>query len=166
MIFVTVGTTDFDALVRGMDDLAPCLGDEVVCQIGVGAYVPRNCAWYRFAPSLDADLRRARLVVSHGGLGTIMEVLRLGKPLVGVSNPDRPDLHQDDLLRTLAGRDHLLWCRRLEDLEESIEQARATRFVPYSEPPCHIHTVIQEFMNTDGTGRARVLRGALKRAGL
>src|SRR4051794_7327968 len=98
MIFVTVGTTDFDDLVERMDDLAPALDEEVICQIGIGRYIPRHCQYFRFAASLDDCLRPARLVVSHGGLGTVMEVVRLGKPLVGVSNPDRRDLHQDDIL--------------------------------------------------------------------
>ena len=37
MILVTVGTTNFDALVRRMDELAPELGEAVVCQIGGGS---------------------------------------------------------------------------------------------------------------------------------
>src|SRR5947209_11093294 len=53
MIFVTVGTTDFDALVRRIDELAPSLGEEVLCQIGKGSYLPRNCRYFRYAPSLD-----------------------------------------------------------------------------------------------------------------
>ncbi len=37
MIFVTIGTTDFDQLVQKMDSLAPGLTDEVVMQIGKGS---------------------------------------------------------------------------------------------------------------------------------
>src|SRR4051812_4828817 len=95
MIFVTVGTGWFDGLVRGMDELAPTLTDEVVCQIGLGEYSPKNCQYFRFAESLDDYMRSARLVVGHGGLGTIMGAARLGKPFVGVSNPNRLDLHQE-----------------------------------------------------------------------
>ena len=98
MIFVTVGTTAFDALVRRMDELVPDLGEQVICQIGSGSYTPRQCDSLRFAPSLLEFFQRARLVVSHGGQGSIMEAVGSGKPLVGVSNPDRIDRHQDDIL--------------------------------------------------------------------
>jgi beta-1,4-N-acetylglucosaminyltransferase len=157
MIFVTVGTTDFDALVRRMDELAPGLGEEVVCQIGKGACVPRHCRSFRYAPSLEEELRRARLVVSHGGLGTMMEAIRLGKPLVGVSNPDRRDLHQDDLLGTLEAGDHIVWCRNLGDLAGDLARVPTTKFVPFAEAPCTIHTAIGDFLR--GESAARVRRG-------
>lgn len=153
MIFVTVGTTDFDDLVRRIDDLAPTLGEEVICQIGTGLYTPRHCQYFRLAPSLDDYLYRARLIVSHGGLGTVMEVLRCGKPLVGVSNPDRPDRHQDDLLSTFAARNCILWCRSLDDLPSYIARANTTRFATYTEPPCQIHTVIEHYLRNDAAKR-------------
>ena len=162
MIFVTVGTTDFDDLVRRMDALAPALGEEVVCQIGRGAYTPRHCRYFRFAPSLGDSLQQARLVVSHGGLGSLVEVLRLGKPLVGVGNPDRSDLHQNDLLSTLEAGNYLLWCRSLDDLAASIARAATASFATYTDPPCSIHLVIDDFLQRRGTTRRA---GMLKRIG-
>jgi beta-1,4-N-acetylglucosaminyltransferase len=82
MIFTTVGTTDFDALVRRMDELLPSLGEAAICQIGKGSYIPRHSQYFRFEPSLIDYIRDARIVVSHGGQGSIMEVLRLRRPLV------------------------------------------------------------------------------------
>jgi len=146
MIFVTVGTTAFDALVRGMDELAPDLGERVICQIGSGSYIPRQCDWFRFAPSLLELFQRARLVVSHGGQGSIMEAVRSGKPLVGVSNPDRIDRHQDDILGRLEADQFLIWCRSLDELGDCLARAGSATFQAYSEPPCRIHLVIAEFL--------------------
>ncbi len=166
MIFVTVGTTDFDSLVQRMDELAPCLEEKVICQIARGSYIPVNCEWFRFAPSLDAYLDEARLVVSHGGLGSIMEVIRLGKPLVGVSNPDRHDLHQEDLLGTLEAGDYIHWCRSLDALPEGIARAASRTFAPYVEPACTIHEVIRTHLQTRrAAGRGPWVRSAFKRAG-
>ena len=147
MILVTVGTTDFDALIEAIDRLAPTLGEEVVAQIGQGAYEPRQVAeWFRLAPTLAPYYVRARLVVSHGGLATLMEVLRRGGRLVGVSNPDRYDRHQEELLSYLDEAGHLIWCRDLGQLAAAIAEASRRTFVPYEPPPCTIHQVIREYL--------------------
>lgn len=146
MIFVTVGTTDFDTLAARMDELAPGMDEEVVIQTGRGSYVPRDARHFRFAPALDDYYRRASLVVSHGGLGTVIEVLRLGKPLIGVSNPDRFDLHQNDLLGELERGGYLLWCRDLASLPDDIRRIPGMHFEHYHDPPCHIHEAINDFL--------------------
>lgn len=154
MIFVTVGTTDFDELVRAMDRVAPTLGEEVIAQIGRGKYVPQHMEHFRFAPSLEPYYRRARVVVAHGGLGTVVEVLQRGIKLIGVSNPDRYDRHQEDLLRALERRGHMLWCRRLEELPRALEEVNRRAFTPYETPPCRIAEVIREYLGlAPGGGR-------------
>jgi hypothetical protein len=100
VIFVTVGTTDFDELIRQMDALAPTLGEPCIAQIGRGSYEPAHLEHFRFAPSLDPYYERARIVIAHGGLGTMIEVLQRGLPLIGLSNPDRYDRHVRSLLPT------------------------------------------------------------------
>ena len=82
IVFVTVGTTDFDPLLRAADEAAPRLGLPVKFQIGIGSYEPKNGEWVRHAPSLEPYYDRAAVVVAHGGAGTILEVLRRGVPLV------------------------------------------------------------------------------------
>lgn len=146
MIFVTVGTTDFDPLAARMDDLTPHLGEPVIIQTGRGRYQPRHAQHFRFAPALDDYYRQARLVVSHGGLGTLVEVLRLGKPLIGVSNPDRFDLHQNDLLGELEQGGYLLWCRDLASLDADIARIGGMSFRRYEDPPCSIHLAIADYL--------------------
>lgn len=148
MIFVTVGTTDFDLLVRAMDALAPDLGESVVAQIGRGQYVPQHMEWFRLAPSLEPYMEQADLVVSHGGLGTVIEVAGLGKPLVAVCNPELYDRHQEDLLAYMEAQGHLLWCRDLSDLQDAIHRARGATVRKYEVPPTRIHLVIQDYLRS------------------
>ncbi|MBC7242477.1 MAG: hypothetical protein H5T60_08535 [Anaerolineae bacterium] len=150
MIFVTVGSTDFDALVEAVDRLcAPgglLAGYEVEMQIGEGRYIPRHAPYFRFAPALDPYYDRAELVIAHGGLGTAVEVIGRGRRLLAVANPDRYDHHQEDLLSTLAEAGHLLWCRDLRRLEEYIGLALRFSPTPYTCPPCDIPRIIQEHL--------------------
>jgi UDP-N-acetylglucosamine transferase subunit ALG13 len=146
-VFVTVGSTDFDALIQAVDSLAPSLRTQGEMQIGHGQYVPINMPYFRFAPSLDSYYERATLVVAHGGLGITMEVLRRGLPLVSVSNPDRYDNHQEDLLSSLSEMGCLVWCRRLDELGQAIETAQTRPLKRYQSPECEIHLVINQFLD-------------------
>ena len=146
MIFVTVGTTEFDSLVAASDRLAAAIEEEVVIQIGHGTVEPRHASWFRFAPSLDEYYTATDLVITHGGLGTLTEVLRRGLRTVGVSNPDRYDRHQDQILQAFEEAGHLIWCRDLVDLAPAVERARVASFMPYQPPESHIHRVIAAFL--------------------
>jgi UDP-N-acetylglucosamine transferase subunit ALG13 len=147
MIFVAVGTTDFDGLIEKMDEIAPSLPDEVVLQTGNGRYVPRNCRYFRFAPSLEPYYEESTIVVCHGGLGIITEALERGKKLISVENTICHGAHQRELLSALAEEGYLIWCRELDELPEALERARGHEFKRYIPPGCDIHTVIAEFLH-------------------
>ncbi|MEM7031749.1 MAG: PssE/Cps14G family polysaccharide biosynthesis glycosyltransferase [Chloroflexota bacterium] len=153
--FVTVGSTDFDLLVQSFDDLMPQLIDnqdmeiEAIAQIGHGKYEPTHIPFFRFANPLDPYYHKSSIVIAHGGLATTMEVLKLGIPLISVSNLDRYDNHQDDLLSTMADLGYLVWCRKLDDLGQAIDQAMTTPLKTYETPECNIHTVIHDFLSVD-----------------
>ncbi len=146
MIFVTVGSTDFDALIARMDELAPHLGTEVVMQIGLGEYTPRRGSFFRFAPSLVSYYDEAEIIVGHGGLGTIVEALERGKKLICVVNPATYGRHQEHLLSIFAAQNYLLWCKDLEQLGDAIHRVQAMQFSRYQPPECHIHEVIAEYL--------------------
>jgi UDP-N-acetylglucosamine transferase subunit ALG13 len=148
VIFVTVGSTDFDTLIAEMDKLIVDLGADVVMQIGAGTYVPQHAPYFRFAPSLDAYYDQAELVVGHGGLGTIVEALERGKKLVCVVNPTTYDRHQEHLLGLFDEQGCLVWCRDMGQLGEAIERATKTQLKRYQPPECTIHEVIADYLAT------------------
>ena len=155
MIFVTVGSTDFDTLVQAVDALCdaggPLAGHEVVMQIGEGRYEPRHGTFFRFAPALRPYYEAADLVIAHGGLGTAVEAMGCGCRLVAVTNPDRYDHHQDDLIGTLAEQGCLRWCSDLASLGDVVRDALSFCPQPYECPPCTIHEVIAGYVERNVT---------------
>ena len=147
MIFVAIGTTDFNALIRAMDELSPSLSEEVVMQIGRSKYEPERCDYFRFAPSLVPYYERASLIVSHGGLGIVTEVMGHGIPLVAVEDPAQPDRHQRQILGEWERDGHLIWCKDLKRLPEAMNQAKSRQFRPYVRPESHVHTTIAEYLS-------------------
>jgi len=147
VIFVAVGTTDFDALIAEMDRIAPTLEEKVVMQIGNGQCIPQNAEYFRFAPSLDQYYEQCDIIVAHGGLGIVMEALERGKKLICVENADTHGGHQRDLLSTLAGERYIIWCRTPSELSEALERVKYTELRRYISPGCEIHTIITDFLH-------------------
>jgi len=146
-VFVSVGSTDFDNLIRTVDIIVPSLNLKGIMQIGNGRYEPKNLPFFRFASSLAPIYKKASFAIAHGGLATTMEILREGIPLVSVSNHDRYDNHQDDLLKIMEKNGYLIWCRRLEKIRESIHLAVSSNLKVYKQPECKIQLHINQFLN-------------------
>ncbi|VAH87167.1 unnamed protein product [Triticum turgidum subsp. durum] len=149
MVFVTVGTTCFDALVKVVDSeevkqaLLQKGYTDLRIQMGRGTYTPSKICSVRasgnsnlqvehftFLPSIADNIREASLVISHAGSGSIFETLRLGKPLIVVVNEDLMDNHQSELAEELAERNHLL-CAHPQTLRETVEAMDLNALQPY-----------------------------------
>ncbi|CAE6481818.1 unnamed protein product [Rhizoctonia solani] len=132
-VFVTVGSTKFDDLAHSvlsttvLEALHARQFRKMVLQCGnsdVKEYVrgstigDHQWRWndettnievsvWRFNPELSKYFREADLVISHAGSGTILEVLRLPKPLIVVPNETLLDNHQVELADALSELGHL-----------------------------------------------------------
>jgi len=102
MILVTVGTHEqpFDRLVQEMDRLVEdgVIEEEVFIQTGYTTVVPQHCIHEAFI-SFDEMLRKidqARIIITHGGPGSIMPVLYRRKIPVVVPRQKAFSEHVDD----------------------------------------------------------------------
>lgn len=89
MIFVTVGTHEqqFNRLVKKIDELVEvgAIKDEVFIQTGYCDYIPKHCEWAKIIPYTEMieKMKEAKVVITHGGPASFMQVLQLGKtPIV------------------------------------------------------------------------------------
>ncbi|CAA3016704.1 UDP-N-acetylglucosamine transferase subunit ALG13 homolog [Olea europaea var. sylvestris] len=136
LVFVTVGTTCFDSLVRAVDtqEVKEALFRKgythLLIQMGRGSYIPTKSAreegsvdvdYFTFSSSIAEYLKSASLVISHAGSGSIFETLQLKKPLIVVVNEDLMDNHQSELAEELAERKHL-FCARPQTLYQTISE--------------------------------------------
>lgn len=141
-VFVTIGSVfPFDRLIRAADEWAARRADrEILAQIGEGSYEPRHMPWVR---RLDQDeflatVRRARLIIAHAGMGSVITASRMGKPIVilprlrerGEHNTD----HQVDTANWLRSRPGIHVAGDEAALPGTIEAALA-------EPPEGIKTL-------------------------
>ncbi|XP_078439555.1 glycosyltransferase family protein 28 [Wolffia australiana] len=145
-VFVTVGTTSFDALVRAVDtdevkeELWRKGYSEMLIQLGRGTYIPSKFSkgedgplsvdYFTFSPTIADYLKSAALVISHAGSGSIFETLRLGKPLMVVVNKGLMDNHQSELAAELAARKHL-FCACPQTLARALRAMDTEAIEPY-----------------------------------
>ncbi len=125
LIFVTVGTHEapFDRLVQRMDELAGWTEEPVWMQIGSARVSPVRASHRRFFPTAEYRrlFRESRAVVSHAGVGTLLEASRIRKPLVCLPRLHRFGEHWDDhqleICAELARSGTLQYVEKPEDLD-------------------------------------------------
>jgi beta-1,4-N-acetylglucosaminyltransferase len=152
MIFVTVGTTHFDDLIREVDRLVRVgeIREEVLAQIGEGQYVPSHIKWIRYAKTLEPYFEEADLVICHGGVGSVFELLRMGKPFIAVANKVLQHDHQADFLRAMQARGWCAACYDVADLTKAL--ANRPRSVLY-QPDHSLTRSIWDFLSAEGGRR-------------
>lgn len=150
MIFATFGNVplSFERLARAIDELAAGTEEVVVAQNGHTRFPFAHARAVAFlsADEMMAHLTEARLVVTHGGYGTIRECLDLGKVVVAVPRRAGIEHHHDqaELVRALEEGGHLLAVYDAAELAGTV--ARAASFQPQPLPRGQVAAIVAEFL--------------------
>jgi UDP-N-acetylglucosamine transferase subunit ALG13 len=131
MILVTVGATyyPFDRLLSAVNTLEH--DDDVVVQHGASSIRPRNarCLEFMSFEEVLEHIRAARVVVTHGGTGSILVALANGKRPVVVPRRrefgEAIDDHQVEFARALAPSGLITLVEDLDLLSTMIERERS-----------------------------------------
>lgn len=138
MIFVTVGTSswDFKRLLKKMDELAKNMDEHVVMQIGYSEFKPKNAEFFRLTSKdeMDQYFKKAKIIVTHGGVGSIVNGLRNSKIIIVVPRMEKyneiSDDHQIILAKELALERKLLVVWNIDDLELIFKNIENESFNP------------------------------------
>lgn len=102
MIFVILGTQDkaFDRLIKEIEELKKdgIIEDKVVVQSGATKYESDEIKIYDY---LDMDeferyIKEAKFVISHGGVGSILDALKYNKKIIAVPRLEKYGEHEND----------------------------------------------------------------------
>lgn len=127
-VFVTVGTTRFDALVNACDSLALSFDGDFTIQHCNPELILRNAHGQAFFDDIFERYSDADIVITHAGAGSIFKLLELGKKILVVPNFDRADAHQSDIARYIEERQFALVAWSLNELP--VKLAGCSNFFP------------------------------------
>ena len=133
MIFVTLGTQKFqlNRLLIELDRLVEqkLLNDDIYAQIGNSTYYPK---YYSYSKLLSRDdyermINECDLLITHAGVGTILQGLKLKKKIIVFPRLERFNEHVDDhqlqIARNFANKNYVLMCKDESDLEKMINES-------------------------------------------
>ena len=91
MVFVSLGTQDkeFPRLLKEVDKLIDegIIKDEVIAQIGQTKYTSKNMKLYDYIAKDEMlkIMKEAKYIITHGGVGTILDALKMNKKVIAVA---------------------------------------------------------------------------------
>lgn len=120
----------FDRLIKKMDEIAGKIKEEVIIQIGSSKYKPKNAKYFDFTDNFENIIelnKKARVVVCHGGAGTIITALNEGKPVIAVPRrkkyKEHINDHQLELVVALSKNNKILAIHNIELLENALNSS-------------------------------------------
>lgn len=127
MIYVTASGVPlaFRRLIEKMDKIAADLEEEVIIQGGYD-YAAKNATYHKYFPRRQADkhIQNARLIVSHAGIGTIINALQYRKPIIIIPRLKKYNEHFNDhqleIAEALRERKGIKVIYDVEELEDSL----------------------------------------------
>lgn len=141
MIFVTLGTQDknFSRLLEAIEksiDLG-YIKDKVIVQAGTTKFRSDKMEIYDFLSmkQFDEKIKNCNLLITHGGVGSILNGLQNGKKIIAAARLKKYDEHESDhQIQIIDEFERLGYILKLEDfdkLNEVVELATNYKFKKY-----------------------------------
>ena len=156
MIFVTVGTHErgFDRLVKAVDDLIGSgkIKEKVTIQTGYTEYIPKNCDSFKFTDydNIVELCKKASIIISHGGVGSIITPLELGRPVIVVPRLKRFNEHTNDhqlqIVKELERQGKIIPVYDIKNLENALEEARKVGNKKYNKQRSKILDIVSNYL--------------------
>lgn len=102
MILVLLGTQDksFKRLLDAVEHVVCCGGisEEVIVQAGFTKYESKNMQIFDLVSQdeLDKLMKKARIIITHGGVGSILSSLHYNKPVIAAARLSKYAEHTND----------------------------------------------------------------------
>ena len=157
MILVLLGTqsNNFLRLIKAVEENIKngIIKDQVVVQSGHTKYESKNMEIIQMMSQeeLEEKIKKAKIVITHGGVGSILTCIKLGKKVIAVPRLKKYKEHVNDhQLQIVNSFEELGYIKKVINIEELSEQIKNVRnFIPkkYISNTHNIIEIIEKYIN-------------------
>ncbi|MDD3392067.1 MAG: glycosyltransferase [Bacilli bacterium] len=156
MILILLGTQDkqFVRILHEVDQLIinKVITEEVVAQVGNTKYVSKNMKLLDFIPydEMQALIAKADLVITHGGVASIVDSIKLNKKIIAVPRLEKYGEHVNDhqiqIVEKMAANNYLIPLYDGDSLEKALEKSKRFTNKPFTSNNYHMLEIIEDFI--------------------
>ena len=138
MILVLLGTQNnsFHRLLEKIDELIgkEVIKEKVVVQAGHTKYESKNMKIFSLIPQeeLEKYQEKADLIITHGGVGSIITAIEQGKKVIAVPRlkkyKEHVNDHQLDIIKSFNDAGYIIGIQDVSELPKALEEAK--KFIP------------------------------------
>ena len=142
MIFVTVGTQDkqFTRLIRAVENavISGNITDEVIVQAGNTKYESKYLKILNYVPfdEFNKYLESADIIITHGGVGSILNALKLKKKVIAIPRLEKYGEHINDhqlqVIKKMTEEGYILSCENENELVDKIKETDEFKVKEYT----------------------------------
>ncbi len=159
MILVTLGTQDkgFERLLKEIDKLIKkeLITDKVIVQAGHTKYESKNMEIFDFKSQKELDKLRkeADLIISHAGVGSILDSLKYGKKVIGVARLKKYGEHTNDhqlqILEKFSNDGYIIKAQSVDKLYDAIEKSKNFEVKKYKSNVNNMIKIIDNYISNN-----------------
>ena len=157
MILVMLGTQNnsFHRLLEKIDKLIEekKIQDKVIVQAGYTKYESKNMKIFGLIPEeeLERYQEQADLIITHGGVGSIISSLKKGKKVIAVPRMHRYDEHvndhQKEIVENFNEKGYIIGIQNVKDLGEAIKKVEDFKPQKYQSNNQKMLKIIEDFID-------------------
>jgi UDP-N-acetylglucosamine transferase subunit ALG13 len=160
MIFVTLGSQDkpFPRLINEIDLLIRnrIINEEVIAQIGPTKYDGELINAFKMCNDFKAFqnyIDRADLIITHGGVGSIIDAISHGKKVIAIPRLKRykesANDHQEQIIKKLNDEKYIIGIYNIKDLGEAIKYSKDFKPKKYVKDNRKILKIIEDYIDNN-----------------
>ena len=156
MILVMLGTQNnsFHRLLEKIEELIKndVIKDNVIVQAGYTKFKSDDMQIFDLIPreKLEKYQNQADLIITHGGVGSIITSLKLGKKVIAIPRlheyGEHVNNHQIEIVELFNNKGYIIGCMDLEKLEEALKKVKEFEPKKYELDNHKMLNIIDEFI--------------------
>lgn len=159
MILILLGTQDnsFHRLLEEVQKLINenVITEKVIVQAGRTKYESKDMEIYSLMPEekLAELMKKSDLVITHGGVGSIVMALKMGKKVIAVPRlsefGEHINDHQTQIIDSFNSQEFLIGITELKDLEEALKRSKEFKPKKFESKTEHMINLIEDFIDNN-----------------